>query len=205
MADRDLETRDRLLKAGARLFAAHGFQSVTVRDICEQASANVAAVNYHFHGKSGLYEEVLHSAIRVMQATTEEMRAAAQGRRPAEQLEIYIRIFVERITASRGNWIHQLMMQELSNPTPAFDQVMEQVLKPRLAYVRSAIAGIMGCDVDDKRVGLCVMSVQAQLLAVVNTPVAFRMATRPTADQVSTLARHIACFSIAGVRAIAST
>ncbi len=54
----------------AHLFAEHGFDNVTVRDICQQARANVAAVNYHFGGKSGLYDEVLRWAIRIMQATT---------------------------------------------------------------------------------------------------------------------------------------
>ena len=41
----DQETRQRLLDAAARLFAEHGFEKVTVRDICKEAGANVAAVN----------------------------------------------------------------------------------------------------------------------------------------------------------------
>ena len=44
MSARDTETRDRLLQAGARLFADRGFRKVTVRDICRVARANVAAV-----------------------------------------------------------------------------------------------------------------------------------------------------------------
>jgi len=48
------ETRERLLAEGARLFAARGYAGVTVRAICRAAHANVAAINYHFHGKRGL-------------------------------------------------------------------------------------------------------------------------------------------------------
>jgi AcrR family transcriptional regulator len=66
MKDQDRETRDRLLTAAAALFAADGYSKVTVRDICRKARANVAAVNYHFGGKTGLYQEVLHAAIRTM-------------------------------------------------------------------------------------------------------------------------------------------
>jgi len=54
MEEKDLETRGRVLNAAARLFAEHGFATVTVRDICNKAGANVAAVNYHFGGKDGL-------------------------------------------------------------------------------------------------------------------------------------------------------
>ena len=56
MGPPDQETRQRLLEAAARLFAARGFTHVTVREICNAANANVAAVNYHFGDKLGLYE-----------------------------------------------------------------------------------------------------------------------------------------------------
>jgi hypothetical protein len=49
------------------------------------------------------------------------------------------------------------------------------------------------------------MSVQAQLFALLNSPVALRALSPPlTPERVDLLARHIACFSIAGVRAIAT-
>jgi AcrR family transcriptional regulator len=205
VADRDRETRDRLLAVATRLFAERGFSHVTVRDICLKAKANVAAVNYHFGGKSGLYEEVLRRAIRIMQGTTEEICRSGAGRPPAEQLEGAIHIFLTRVVTTRDKWIHQLMLQEVSNPTPVFDLVLKHVIAPRMAYVRAAVAGLMGCELDDPRVALCVMSVQAQLFALLNSPVALRALSPPlTPERVDLLARHIACFSIAGVRAIAT-
>jgi AcrR family transcriptional regulator len=199
----DRETRDRLLDVAAHLFAEHGFDHVTVRDICTSARANVAAVNYHFGGKSGLYDEVLRWAIRIMQATTEEIRQAGDNQPPEAQLEASIRIFLTRVVTTPNRWIHQLMLQEVSNPTPAFDLVLNEVLKPRMAYVRNAIAGIMQCDPDDPRVGLCVMSVHSQLFALLNNPLAGRVeGPKLTPERAEALARHIACFSIGGVRAI---
>ena len=52
-------TREDILKAGTELFCEKGFDKTTVRDICNQAKANVAAVNYHFKGKIGLGEAVV--------------------------------------------------------------------------------------------------------------------------------------------------
>src|SRR5271167_3458241 len=62
----NLETRRRLLNVGAELFAEHGFNHVTVREICQAAGANVAAVNYHFRDKLGLYKEVVETAAEAM-------------------------------------------------------------------------------------------------------------------------------------------
>lgn len=206
MADPDRETRDRLLDVAAHLFAERGFENVTIRDICQQARANVAAVNYHFDGKSGLYDEVLRWAISIMQATTQEIRDAGEGKSPAERLEGAIRVFLARVATTRNKWIHELMLQEVSRPTPAFDLVLEQVLEPRMAYVREAVAGILGCDNDDERVGLCVMSVQSQLFALMKSPIAARLGQpQLTPEHAARLARHIACFSIGGIHAVGST
>lgn len=59
----DLMTRERLLEAAEELFVERGYNHVTIRDICKTAGANVAAVNYYFRDKLGLYQEVLAKVI----------------------------------------------------------------------------------------------------------------------------------------------
>src|SRR5687767_10607621 len=81
MQRQDKETRERLLSTAERLFAERGLSKVTIREICKSARANVAAVNYHFNGKKGLYDEVVRSAIKTMQMTTAAIREADQGAR----------------------------------------------------------------------------------------------------------------------------
>src|SRR6202162_2137136 len=97
MAAKDRETRNRLLNVAARLFAARGCKKVTVREICRAARANVAAVNYHFGDKLGLYREVLQSAIDAMRATNDAARQAGVGQTADEQLRRYITVFVHRL------------------------------------------------------------------------------------------------------------
>ncbi len=52
-------TRDRLLDAAERLIAARGLAATSVRSVCADAGANVAAVHYHFGSKEALVDAVL--------------------------------------------------------------------------------------------------------------------------------------------------
>ncbi len=202
--NRDLETRERLLKAAERLFADRGFKNVTVRDICRVARANVAAVNYHFGDKLGLYREVLQLAIAAMRETNDTARQAGAGRRPEDQLRRYIVIFVNRLLSSGNDTIHKLIHREMHDPTPALADLVEQGVRPRIEYLSSLIAEIMSCKTSDPRVLRCVASVQAQSLAYVPNPIADRLGLtfKPTPAHIEEVAEHIAVFSLAGVHAV---
>lgn len=52
------KAKDRLLQAAGRLFAEHGFDAVSVRDITGEAGMNVAALNYHFGSRKALIQSV---------------------------------------------------------------------------------------------------------------------------------------------------
>jgi AcrR family transcriptional regulator len=200
---RDVETRARLLESAAQLFATRGLARVTVRDICRAARANVAAVNYHFGGKAGLYEQVLRSAIAVMQETTAEAMRAGEGRHPREQLTAYVAVFLRRVFERRDNWIHQMMMRELTDPTPALDLVVNEVIRPRLAYLSSVVAALLKTGADDERVARCVASVNAQCLSVLSNEISDRLGlVRVTSKSIDAVAQHIARFSLAGIRAV---
>ena len=201
MSRHEQETRERLLEEAARLFAARGFARVTVRDICEAARANVAAVNYHFQGKDGLYHAVVQTAIDRMRGTTDTIVAAGRGRAPEERLTSYIAIFLQRVTEMRDNWIHQLMVRELTEPTAALDLVVQQVLEPRMNYLGGIIAELIDCRPDDPRVRRSAMSVQMQCVAAIDRRLPMHNVPA-TAAEVAALADHIARFSIGGITAL---
>jgi AcrR family transcriptional regulator len=211
----DADTRERLLNEGARLFAARGYAGVTVRAICRAAHANVAAINYHFHGKRGLYDAVVQSAIDQMRATTAAIIEAGRGQSPEQQLRTFIAIFLQRVTAMRDNWIHQLMMRELNEPTAALDLVVRRVIEPRMAYLGEVIGKLLRCPSSDPRVRRSVTSVQLQCLAAIDrrlpafAPPGLRRgghwpprSVPATPAAVAALADHIACFSIGGITAL---
>jgi AcrR family transcriptional regulator len=207
LASADQETRERLLEAAERLFAERGFNEVTVREICAQAHANVAAVNYHFGDKLGLYRAVLHVAIEAIRESTEAARLAGMGQPPEEQLRRYIRLFLHRLLAPGAQTVHKLINREVTDPTPVLDDLVEQAVRPRLEYLSGVIAGMIGCEPSDARVMWCVLSVQSQSVMYARpNAVAERLGftTRPSASQIDEVARHIAEFSIAGIHAVGS-
>lgn len=58
-----MTTREKILKSAYVLFAKDGFESVSVREITKHAKVNLASVNYHFGGKSGLIQDVVTQVI----------------------------------------------------------------------------------------------------------------------------------------------
>lgn len=202
----DLKTRHRLLDVARHLFAERGFRRVSVRDICGAAGANVAAVNYHFGGKQGLYRQVLDEAIAVMRETSETAMAAAPGGTAEARLRGFIAVFLKRVSGEGAPWIRQLMAQEMAQPTEELDHVAREAIAPRIRYMAELVAELLGTTVDDERVMRCVLSVQLQFQAALANPVATRLVPEFRADAQSTerLAQHIADFSMGGIQFLAA-
>src|SRR5512135_2763379 len=93
------ETRERLIEAASEIFIEHGYKAAKIRDIVRRAGANVAAVNYHFNGKAGLYAEVIRE--HAAQAIEDFAHAAVEApRAPDAQLRHYVRTFLKRLLAN---------------------------------------------------------------------------------------------------------
>ena len=200
------DTRQRLIDSAALLFAARGFDNVTVREICKASNANVAAINYHFGDKAGLYRAVVTRAIEVMLETNELSQRAGEGLSPEEQIRGFIRVFVTRLTGDGPTaWVHKLMARELEQPTDALDQVMTQVVKPRFEYLTGIAGAIMGLPPSDPIVKRCIASLQSQcLLAARPVPASLEKVWGPLMRDLDAAVNHIADFSLGGMKAIAA-
>ena len=206
MSGRDLETRERLLRTGQRLFAERGFKRVTIREVCRGARANVAAVNYHFGNKLGLYREVVQVAIDALRATTDSAKEAAEGCPAEEKLRRFVQVYVRRLLATTpDDWIHRLINREIADPTTAIDAIVDQGIRPRLDYLTEVVAELMDRELSDPRVIRSVVSLQAQSVAYLPNPLAERLGLKPrlTPAEIDQVAHHIVEFSLAGIRAIA--
>jgi TetR/AcrR family transcriptional regulator, regulator of cefoperazone and chloramphenicol sensitivity len=200
----DVATRKRVLAAATRLFAERGFRRVTVRDICEEADANVASVNYHFGDKERLYLEVVESALEDLRGFADHAMNAGPKATPEQKLLHYVRAHLVRAPSSsaarRASVLRELFRHELAEPTPVGATMVERALKPRLRYLGEVVAALLGGRASEETVRDCVMSIQAQCVLPVAAPVAVSVVPPRTRADLERLARHVFEFSLAGMR-----
>jgi len=197
-------TRERLLVAAAETFAENGYRGGTVREICRRAKANVAAVNYHFRDKAGLYEEVIRDAER---RATERfpLHPAELPADPEERLRLFVRQFLERIfDPGVRSPDGRLMSREMIEPTPALDRLVQEAIRPQCLLLQETVRGILGPRATDEQVRFGAMSVVGQCVFYHHSrPVLERLfpdlAFGP--ELIAPLAEHVSSVSIAGLRA----
>ena len=78
------QRREQLLSVGKSLFAARGYEAVTVEEIAAAAEVSKPVVYEHFGGKEGLYAVVVD---REMQALLQRIIDALTGQHPRQLLE----------------------------------------------------------------------------------------------------------------------
>ena len=90
-------TRECILEVACEVFAQQGFRNTTIRDICQKARVNVAAVNYHFGSKDKLYEEVCKYIFGLSAGSADPRFALGESENPEEKLKVFIRAFLSNI------------------------------------------------------------------------------------------------------------
>jgi TetR/AcrR family transcriptional regulator, regulator of cefoperazone and chloramphenicol sensitivity len=201
-------TRDKLLDVAGRIFADRGFRSATVREICVAAGANVAAVNYHFGDKLGLYNETVQMSLRASEL--EAMQNALDQTAPPETiLRAVIRVRLHSICRpDRPDWYFRILIHELAEPTPALRQLINKVGRPIFQRMLELIGGMIGLPADDDKTRMCAVSVMGQILVYIFArPLLAGVwpELKMTPEQIDQVADHIADFSLAYIRNFRST
>jgi TetR/AcrR family transcriptional regulator, regulator of cefoperazone and chloramphenicol sensitivity len=200
-------TRENLINAAGRIFADHGYRATTIREICDGAGENVAAVNYHFGDKLGLYTEVVHQSVHA--AGIEAIKSALdQHSSPEDILRAVIRARLRGICrGDRPDWHFKILTHELAQPTPALEQLINNVGRPIFNRLLELIGRMIDLPPTDDKTRLCAISVMGQILAY-----AFAQPLlagvwpdlKMTPDQIEQIADHIGDFSLAYIHSFRS-
>lgn len=199
-------TRAKLIEAAGAVFAEQGYQNATVRDICQLAGANVAAVNYHFGDKLGLYTQVLLQAVNA-ESQDELFTRFAAINTPEEGLRMVVHLMLEKMCSKdRPAWQIRIMGHEMANPSPALPKVFESIVLPRYNRLRDLIGAFLNLPPDHDTTRLCAHSIIGQVVHHVHARGVIAQMwpqLEYTPQRIEQIANHIADFSIAGVRALA--
>lgn len=197
------QTRTRLVDAAGEMFAEVGFHHTTVRQICERAGANVAAVNYHFRDKTGLYTEVVRQSMRAAQLDS-VLTAFDQNATTEQILRAVIKARLESLRSlDLGDWHFRIFAHELAKPTPAMNVVVNEAIRPLYSRMCKLIGSMLRLPPEHERTRLCAHSIIGQILFYAFArPVITRLAPeiKMTATQIDRIADHITEFSLAYLR-----
>lgn len=193
------DPREHLLNAAGEIFAERGFAATTIRDICGRAGANVAAVNYYFRDKHGLYIEAVkraHCSHVLLDFNSLTSASTAQ------KLHLFITgMLTHLLDDSRPSWHARLMMRELAEPTEACTALVESYIRPQALELEKILRDVVPSSnrADFYMHGFSIVSqclfyrVQRPIAELLVGPANYAAYTVPK------LAAHITRFSLLGL------
>jgi TetR/AcrR family transcriptional regulator, regulator of cefoperazone and chloramphenicol sensitivity len=207
-------TSTRLIDAATDLFARHGFHGTSIRDIAEQAGANVAAGHYHYGSKEGLYLEVLRAQFAAVRSKLESRGVSpspATLRRASRRglvalLEARITTMLEMLLGPPPAPHGQLMLREMCDPTDAMPMIVAEFIAPQTRDME-LLVGHLVPGVGRETVTAIVYSIIGQVLfyrfTMPMTLLLMRQTKYPRGFARKT-ARHITRFSLHAVDGMAA-
>lgn len=201
----EARTRERLLEAAGQVFSETGFRAATVREIVRRAHANIAAVNYHFRDKEGLYSAVLEHSAREAVQKYPPHGGLKPGAAPEDQLHAFVRSLLLRIFDQGQHAVHgKLMAREMIEPTDALTRIVDQVIRPMYGGLCTLLRALAGPGVSLAQIEWSAKSVVGQCLFYKHcSPVIGRLDGRcPGVQDIDDLAAHIVAFSLGGIRGL---
>jgi len=200
--DKSLETRQRLLEAAGEVFANRGFRDATIREICEKAQANVAAVNYHFGDKEELYAAVFDYARTCAVAQFNELVSPTVP--PEERLHAFVRAVLTRFyDEGRPAWLGKLVAREMIEPTKALDSLVNGQIRPNSERLRALVRELIGREIDEQELWRCAFSIAAQWLFYFHCGQVVKRLNpnqRFDTEELDRLAGHITKFSVSALK-----
>jgi AcrR family transcriptional regulator len=199
------DTRALLLKHAEELFLRHGFEGVSIRKITEASGANVAAVNYHFNGKTNLYREVV--AQRLEGITLEKLALLKEldEQRPAATIEQILHSYIysyfdAHFSSPDSDRLLQIIYREMAPDAIAGDLVAERLVIPIQQAFQKII--MKTCpELHGDHISRCISSITGQVLHFIRAREVLK-GIRP-AEQNQTFiedtVKHITQFSLRGI------
>lgn len=162
----DSGTKARLLAAAREHFARRGIKEATVREICAQAGANVAAVNYHFGGKDKLFMAVLMDFLEKAQQKYPVHMGLGPESPPQDRLKAYISSLLYRLMGDGdpvNEKLGQLLSAEFIEPSENFDIVAERYITPHHEVLLNILRELLP-KAEERVIHLCAAGVVGHCL-----------------------------------------
>jgi AcrR family transcriptional regulator len=141
-------TKEQIVLAAERLFAAHGLDGVSLRQIGAAAgNANNSAVQYHFGSKDALVQAIFEHRLPYLH---ERRRLLVEVRRPNDLrswVECYVLPILEQGEQEGSHYLGFVAMLQQSDHRRVFDRLPQQALESTRRFHREV--GALLADVPE--------------------------------------------------------
>ena len=127
------ETKEKLLQTAMELFAKHGIDGVSTRDLVKASGVNLCSINYYFGTKQKLYEAILDDVVEkiVSLVTTKQIPLQNQGLSALEEIKAFAGNLLELLCSDTISSVQaELLLKEIISPTTAYNKLYQQVIEP---------------------------------------------------------------------------
>jgi len=198
-------TRESILEAAGELIAEKGFAQTPSKEIAKKAGVDLAAINYHFGGRDGLYLAVLALAHHHHLDGQQLVALADSGLAAEEKLGMFLETFLSNLN-NPNSWHGRVFARELLSPSVQLEQFLNSEGAVKIQAVRRIISEAAGIPEDDPRILPCMLSVVAPCVMLI---VAGNRMPGPVqqvvAMQTKALTAHFKLFALAGLKAVGGT
>jgi AcrR family transcriptional regulator len=155
--DNNNSTRDRILDAAEELFAHHGFDGVSVRQIMGKAAADVSLAYYHFKSKRDLFDQVMLRRAEILNDIRLAALEAVEERHPddapsvEEIIGAFVNPLVDLLVREHEEWTHYFQLVAQINNSPDWGgELMTRYFDPLVKRFLEALRkALPGCDEAD--------------------------------------------------------
>jgi TetR/AcrR family transcriptional regulator, regulator of cefoperazone and chloramphenicol sensitivity len=201
MPERPPSARECVFDAARHLFSECGFHGTYLRDVCQRARVNLAAVYCHFHSKELLYQSVRQEACRQLAVLAYNFKEQADTP-PEKKLRGIVESLFERLGGERV-WIAKLLARELVSPVAGMPALVGAGLGRDYESLQAVIRDLLGRQANPETVRLSALSVVSQCvfycLAAEAIPQIPAQLFQPLPGRKD-LARHVAGFSLEALK-----
>jgi len=198
------DTRQRILDIAGQVFAEKGHGRATSKEICAAAGVNLAAVNYHFGGKDGLYQAVLVEAHGHLVSLDDLRAIAGDGTAPEKQFDRLLRRLLEpKSPRARPAWALRVLVQEMMAPSPHVPVLIRKAVLPKVKVLFSLVSRVLGVAPDHPGVQRAVAFAVVPCFVLLVAPQPMRRHVLPAIDtDPAHTVDELVAYSLAGLRAL---
>lgn len=166
-------TRERVLDAAERLFADHGFDAVSIRQIAQEAGVTLGVVGFHGGAKLDLFRTILARRVATLTAARTEALTTLRARSVAPTLhdlvDAYIGPYIDIAAGGDAQWQAYARLIARTVSDDRWYPEVRDLYDPTARLYIDAIAGLYPEADRDRLAAALVMAVACMLSIVASS------------------------------------